>query len=278
MSSANAASRTLSLSYYTVPELSAPAAVEVAARTGCAHVGLRLLAGQPDVDLLPAMTDAGVRREIKDALAATGVSILDANTARLVPGSRVSMFEPFLDIAAELGAHHVLATGDDPQRERLAANLRELCELAASRRLTVEFEFVPWMTVPDIAGAARLLGEVGHPALGIAVDALHVSRSASRLSDLTAIPPDRFRYLHLCDASAQLPLGRDALLAEAVGERLFPGEGSLDLVGLLRALPDHIPLALEVPTRTLALTMPAPERVRRAVEGARRVLARAFPD
>ena len=33
----------------------------------------------------------------------------------------------------------------------------------------------------------------------------------------------------------------------AVSERLFPGEGAIDLVGLLRALPRGIPVALESP-------------------------------
>ena len=40
----------------------------------------------------------------------------------------------------------------------------------------------------------------------------------------------------------------DAILAEARAERLFPGEGGVDLLGLLRAMPRDIPLSLEVPT------------------------------
>jgi len=269
--------RALSLSYYTVPELSASEMIRVAAQAGCVHVGLRLLAGQPDGEMLPAMTDAGERRAIRAALDQTGLSALDANTARLVPSTRVAAFDRFLDVAAELGTRHILATADDPEPARLHANLEALCNNAATRGMTVEFEFVPWMPVGDVAAAARLLGDVAHPALGIAVDALHVDRSNSRLEDLASIPANKLRYIHLCDAPPAKPEGRDALLAEAVYERLPPCEGALDLVGLLRAVPGHIPLALEVPTRRLAATQPALERVRRAVAGTRALLGQLGP-
>jgi sugar phosphate isomerase/epimerase len=66
------------------------------------------------------------------------------------------------------------------------------------------------------------------------------------------------------------------LLHAAVSERLFPGDGAIDLVGLLRALPRGIPIALEIPTATLARTTPAAERLQRAVAATRRVLADAY--
>lgn len=69
---------------------------------------------------------------------------------------------------------------------------------------------------------------------------------------------------------------REALVHTAVKERLFPGEGAIDLIGLLRALPPGIPLALEIPMERLAQSMGALERVRRAVAATRRVLADAF--
>jgi sugar phosphate isomerase/epimerase len=65
----------------------------------------------------------------------------------------------------------------------------------------------------------------------------------------------------------------DAILAEARAERLFPGEGSIDLLGLLRALPRDMPLSVEVPTRTLAESVGAIERARRALAATQRVLA-----
>lgn len=65
----------------------------------------------------------------------------------------------------------------------------------------------------------------------------------------------------------------DAILAEARAERLFPGDGDVDLVGLLRAVPSDIPLNVEVPSHTLAKTVGATERARRALAATKRVLA-----
>jgi sugar phosphate isomerase/epimerase len=56
-------------------------------------------------------------------------------------------------------------------------------------------------------------------------------------------------------------------------ERLFPGEGGIDLVSLARAMPADITVSIEVPTGGLAKTMAAKERAQRALDAARRVIA-----
>ena len=81
--------------------------------------------------------------------------------------------------------------------------------------------------------------------------------------------------MQFCDVPAAIPSTMDAILAEARGERLFPGEGGLDLIGLLRAMPRDIPISLEVPTLTLAKTVGATERARRALSTTKRLLAQA---
>ncbi len=263
----------LSLSYYTVPELSPPEMVTVAAKAGCAHVGLRLLGGQPDGEPMPLLADRALRREMALRMDDTGVTALDANTARILPHTDLDAFRPFLEAAAGLGARHVLATGDDPDPGRLAGRLGRLCDDAAGFGLTVQFEFVSWMSVPSVAAAAALVARAARPNLGIALDALHYDRSGSTPADVAAVPPAWFAYMHLCDAPAAWTNDREALLHTAVKERLFPGEGGIDLAGLLRALPAGLPLALEIPTATLARTMDAPARVARAVAATRRLLA-----
>ncbi len=266
----------LSLSYYTVPELSPPETVEVAHATGCRLVGVRLLGGQPSGPQLPIMTEPTVRREILRRLRDTGISVLDASTARLVPDTAIADYARFLEIAAELGAKHVLASGNDPDEPRLIDNFARLCDAAAAYGMTVDVEFVPWMSIASLRMAHRLVGSVGRANLGIVVDALHFSRSRSTLADLAAAPGDRFRFLQICDAPAVWNADPAALLEEAVKERLFPGEGAIDLVGLLRTLPRGIPLALEIPMARLARSLDATARVVRAVAATRRVLARAF--
>jgi len=266
----------LSLSYYTVPELSPPQMVREAAAAGFDFVGARLLNGQPGRDPAPLMASSALRRETIACLRDAGMGVLDASGARLRPETDMAAFAPFIDAAAELGARHILASGDDPDEPRLAARFAELCELAGRSGLTVDLEFVPWMSVADLTLAARMVRTVARANFGIAVDALHFDRSRSRLSDLAALPRTWFRYVQLCDAPRAWASDRESLIHEAVSERLFPGEGAIDLAGLLRALPSGIPIALEIPTATLARTTPAAERLQRAVAATRKLLVDVY--
>ena len=266
----------LSLSYYTVPELSPTQMVREAAAAGFDFVGARLLNGQPGRDPAPLMASSAMRRETIACLRDAGVGVLDASGARLRPETDMAAFASFIDAAAELGARHILASGDDPDEPRLAARFAELCELAGRSGLTVDLEFVPWMSVADLTLAARMVRTVARANFGIAVDALHFDRSRSRLSDLAALPRTWFRYVQLCDAPRAWASDRESLIHEAVSERLFPGEGAIDLAGLLRALPSGIPIALEIPTATLARTTPAAERLQRAVAATRKLLVDVY--
>ena len=266
----------LSLSYYTVPELTPPEAVRVAAETGCRFVGMRLLHGQPGRDLLPIMLDAGLRRETLRTLCDTGIQVLDANSARLLPETEVAAFRPFLEVAAELGARHILASADDPDAARLLERFAALCDMASPFGLTVDIEFVPWMAISNLTRAVEIMRGAGKNNLGIAVDALHFDRSRSRLLDLAAIPRDRLRYFQICDAPADRGDDRARLIHIATKERLLPGEGAIDLVGLLRHLPRRIPVALEIPLAEPRRSMPARERVARAVASTLRVLEAAY--
>ena len=68
----------------------------------------------------------------------------------------------------------------------------------------------------------------------------------------------------------------DAMIHAAREERMFPGEGGIDLVGLAKAMPADITISIEVPTVTLATTVDAETRARRALRGARAVIAAAL--
>ena len=80
--------------------------------------------------------------------------------------------------------------------------------------------------------------------------------------------------MQLCDAPAARPTDTETLLHQARAERLMPGDGGLDLRGILRAVPLDLPVSLEIPMRTLTQTMPALERTRRMLAKTRRLLER----
>ena len=57
-------------------------------------------------------------------------------------------------------------------------------------------------------------------------------------------------------------------------ERMFPGEGGIDLVSLARAMPADITVSIEVPTAELARTVDAKDRAQRALDAAKGVIAK----
>jgi sugar phosphate isomerase/epimerase len=81
--------------------------------------------------------------------------------------------------------------------------------------------------------------------------------------------PDRWlRAAQLCDASATAPATRAAIIAEARGGRLPPGDGALPLGALLEALPTDTSLSVEMPLPALD----ARERIATAFNSTRNLL------
>jgi hypothetical protein len=64
----------------------------------------------------------------------------------------------------------------------------------------------------------------------------------------------------------------EGLIHTARYERLFPGEGGIDVTGILAALPPDIPYALEIPRASLTAQVGEKECLRRAITASRRHL------
>ena len=203
----------------------------------------------------------------------TGVAVLDVEIFRLRPGNRIADYEAAIATAARLGAGELLVAGNDPVEARLVDSFAALCDLAGRYGLGVGLEFMPWTDAQDLAQAARIVDRSARANAGVLIDPFHLSRSRSRIEDIAAIPPQRLRCMQFCDVPAAIPPTMEAIIAQARAERLFPGEGGVDLLGLLRAVPRGIPLSVEVPTHTLTKTVGATERARRALAATKRVLA-----
>lgn len=269
------AARPTSLAPLTVLELAPPDMVTVAAGAGFTHVGMRLIPATPTEPAHATVGDTPTVREIRARLDATGVRVLDVEIFRLKPDTRVADYRAALETGAWLGAKHALCTGQDPDPARLADRLAEFARLAAGFGLTADLEFMSWTEVDTLSAALRAIAAAREPNLGIVADAYHVSRTRLELAELARAPRERLRYAQLCDAPAAIPPTPDAVLDEARSARLFPGEGELDLLGLLLALPPGVPVAVEVPTRELAKRMNAMDRAKRARAALGRVLEAA---
>ena len=95
-----------------------------------------------------------------------------------------------------------------------------------------------------------------HAGCDIVVDTLHVGRFGGTAEELAAAAA-RAPLVQLCDAPAARPATREGLVTESRSARLAPGEGGLDLLGVVNALEaglartpragSRLPVSVEVP-------------------------------
>ncbi|WP_063763698.1 TIM barrel protein [Actinoplanes subtropicus] len=263
-----------SLAHLTALSLSPPELVDAAAEAGYRYVGLRLTRVTPVEPHYPLATDPGLMRTTKVRLAATGIEVLDIELARIGPDDDPRDFQRFLEAGAELGARHVITQLPDPDRARKTDRFAQLCEMARPLGLTVDLEFPSWTETPDLNAAVRVLRGADRPNAGILIDLLHFARSGSSVADLRQLPAEWFHFAHVCDAPPGVPATNEGLIHTARFERLFPGEGGIDIHGILGALPPGLPYALEIPKAQLVAQVGGKEHARLAIAAARAHLDR----
>jgi sugar phosphate isomerase/epimerase len=260
-----------SLSHLTVLQCAPPRAVEIAARAGYSHLGLRLLPSGPGVIAYPLMTDKPMMQDTKARLADTGLSVFDIESVRLEASTRARDLLPFLQAGAELGARTVIASSFDPDHGRTAATLASLCELSAGFGLTVHLEFVPWSAVRTPSEARRIVEKSGQTNARVLLDALHLDRSGGSAEDLAGLD-GAMGYFHLCDAP-RLHVGtEEELVRTARSDRLFPGDGEIDLQAIISAAPKDAVIGIEVPSTRLERDLGAEELARRALLATKKVI------
>jgi sugar phosphate isomerase/epimerase len=261
-----------SLAHLTALSLPPPALIRAAADAGYQSVGLRLLQVAPDTPFYPLMTDPPLLRETRAALADTGLTVHDIEFVRITPDIDVAALEPFLTVGAELGANWVVASPYDPDPARLADRFAALCDLAARCHLGVALEFFPWTDVRS-AGAANAIAEAtGRANAAILIDTLHFDRCGNVPTDLDAIPIARLPFIHVCDAPAERPTSLEGWLHHARAERLPPGEGDIEIKGVVDHMPPDIPIALEVPMTAFTQAAGPEAVIRRVIDAARAAL------
>jgi sugar phosphate isomerase/epimerase len=264
----------VSLAHLTVLDLTPPAMIDLAARTGFDGVGLRLVAVTPTTPGYDLARDKAMMRETKRRVQATGVGVFDIEFVKITPEIDIAGHEAFLAAGAELGARHVVVAPYDQDLERMTERIAQFCDLAAPYGLTVNLEMFPWTVVPNLATATQVMGKVDRPNSGILVDTLHFVRSGSALEELARVPRGWLHFAHICDAVGPTPTTDEGLIFTAREDRLPPGEGEIDIAGILARMPDCIPLGVEVPMQGMMHPDRYEELARRCRDGAARVLAK----
>jgi sugar phosphate isomerase/epimerase len=263
-----------SLAYLTSVPCSPADALVLAAKLGYKYTGVRIAPASPGGDFSPLVTDAAMLRETAARSRDSGARVFDVEIVRLAADFKVAAFTPFLETCGALGARAILVAGDDPDEGRLTASFAALCDAAADYGLTADLEFMPWTKVPDARSALRVVGNAARPNGRILVDALHAGRSATTLADLAAIPRAMLSYAQLCDAPGEIPATHEGLIHTARCARLLPGEGGIDLVGILSQLPVDLPISVEIPNEERLPALGAEEWARQALAAAKMIVAK----
>jgi sugar phosphate isomerase/epimerase len=239
--------RPYSLAYLTANASTAPQAVRIAAELGYVYVGLRVQPNGTGAPYQALIGDAAVLRETQAVMRDTGVGVYDLEIIRIGEQFKVTDHAALIDIGQTLGAKAVLIAADDTHEPRLADNYAHLCEVMRPCGLTADLEFMPWTAVKDAKSALRVIEMAGRPSnAGILVDALHFGRSTTTLQDIADIPHALLHYAQMCDAQAGLNFTTEELIHTARQERLLPGEGNIDVGGLFAALPQDLPVSVEI--------------------------------
>jgi sugar phosphate isomerase/epimerase len=236
-----------SLAYLSSHRCSALESLRIAAQTGYDCVGLRLWPNTAGGAIQELLDSPGLLREVLAAQRDLGVGVLDLEIIRIGAAFDPHGWDRLYEVGAQLKAQAILVAGDDDQPARLAESYARLCEVMQPYGMTADLEFMPWTGVPDAQAALRIIDQAGTPAnAGILVDALHFGRSTTTLADIRAIPRALLHYAQICDAEAGLHFSVDEMIHTARCARLLPGDGTVDLAGLMAALPADLPISVEV--------------------------------
>lgn len=258
-----------SLAHLTVLGCPPPEMTYIAARAGYDFVSLRLiymgLPGEPNYALAeqPEML-----RQTQRALRETGVRVHDIELARIQDGMDVKRYRPALECAAQLGARAVLSSIWTSERDYAIEKFAELCDLARQFNLTVDLEPVPIAGVRNLAQAADVLRAIGRDNAGLMLDTHHFHRALDRPEMLDALPREWFHFAQICDAQLQIPSDLAEMTRIMREERLYLGEGGIDIAAILNRAPRMV-YSIELPHLARARELGYAEHAFRCLESAK---------
>jgi sugar phosphate isomerase/epimerase len=225
--------------------------------------------GLADTDMRALLADEG--------LAVTDIEALAAWRPGIAPRRPEQSEEAIFGVAEAVGASGVSVVegaGEPLAVEPAAEAFAALCDRAAARGLRLHIEFWPGSSL-DLATAWAIVRTADRPNGGLMIDTWHLARTRGGETLVRTIPGNCVTAIQISD-SALVDGPEPDYLAAALGNRLVPGEGSLDLVGFLHLLDDigcRAPIGVEVCSAHLA-TEP-PSAVARRLGDAMRALARS---
>jgi sugar phosphate isomerase/epimerase len=268
--------------------LATPFLDRLSAASAAGYQGISILPYEVEVVRAQGMSIDDLRSRVADA--GLEISELDAITTwlpghappdhfpkELAAGLAGNTAENLCPLGGALGARSVNVVefyGHQVDTDAAAEGFAHVCDVAAEHGLLAHLEFLPWAGVPDLTAAWQVVQRAGRPNGGLLVDSWHFFRSGSTLAQLRSIPGAAVNYVQIDDA----PATPEADLSdETQHRRLLPGQGELDLGGLLRVLHEigcDAPIGPEVFSDDLA-SQPVDAVARTVADATRRVIAAA---
>jgi sugar phosphate isomerase/epimerase len=258
-----------SLAHLTVLGCPPPEMTYVAARAGYDFVSIRpIYMGLPGEPNYALAENPEMLRQTKRALADTGLKVHDIELARIYDDMHPTKYLPAMEVAAELGAKAVLSSIWTPKREYAIEKFGEVCDLAKQFGMTVDLEYVPIASVNTLAGAIDVLRTAKRDNAGLMIDVHHFHRALDKPEDLVGLPQEWFHFAHLCDAQGEIPADRAEMTRILREERLYVGEGGIDVAGILNRLPKMV-YSIELPHLARAREFGYAEHAFRCLESAK---------
>lgn len=204
-------------------------------------------AGFEAVEIFDADVEAfdGDNRAVRRLVEAAGLKVASYFPLRDVEGidsedrnAVTRRAAAYMDTAVSLGSPMVMmCSATDPSlsgnRAHIVDDLQHMARLAADRGLKLAYEALSWgHYIFDYREAARLVGEVNHPAFGLVLDSFHIFARGHSLEEISAIPAHRIFLVQVSDAP-RLDLG---YLDWSRHHRTLPGKGAFDLAAFTQSV------------------------------------------
>lgn len=253
--------------------------IRLTGELGCSHVTLTMGPAANRLPIYPETCirdDPALQREIKGALAGSGVRLGMLEGFALLPGGTAEALARDLDIAAALGAAAVCAVSLERDMARTHAEFARLAEMAATRGLVTTTELGAGV-LRRLDKAVTALEAVAHPSFKLLIDTMHFFRFGATVADLAALDPAAIGHIQLNDVP--MPAVIADYMEEALYERRAPGDGDLPLAAFLAHVPPGVVIGLEVPIRSEAEANIGPkQRLEPSVQRARALIDRRGSD
>ena len=242
--------RTLGLHQTTAMDLTPVELVRAAAAAGFDHVSLFTnnpvvpLDGHEDKFVFPRVTE-GSKREVLDALATTGLTVVNAEFFLMRPDIEIMTYVPGLELGRELGARHAVTHIFETEPARAVDMLGAFCDLADAADMAVTIEFCPMTPgCKSIEQAAWFADQVSKANLGFGICPMHLVRSGGTATD---VEKHADRYIRFGQVNDGFGLHSSTAYFDEVHDRELPGDGDFPLHDILRALPPGAPIEVKIP-------------------------------